>query len=490
MNTSIPIVRDTSGLPLLHTVRNIWTGWSLARQFATSASIVLLPAMAMIGLWVSSRIEEAVTQNAAISAALYMESFIEPMTQDLANGELSSAATTKLGNILKDTALGQRVATFKVWRQGGIIAASSRPELIGRQFTPSAGLQRAWTGQVSADFDHLPHDEHKAERDLGVPLLEVYVPLRARGTADIIAVGEFYERATVLKSQLAAARMMSWMIVAAVTLSMLTALFGIVRRGSATIETQRRSLERQIAELTTLLNENQRLRTRVQDASARASETTESYLRRLGADLHDGPAQLISLALLRLDEPSTRSASEVTPPLPTDGSIDQGKPVTTRTVLTDALREIRLLAEGLAVPEIETQSLRDALRSVILRHEQLTGTTVQFECPEPLDGISSSLRLSAYRFVQEGLSNAFRHAKGMGQSVKVARDGNFLLLIVSDSGPGFAVTAKATSSGIGLKGLFNRIESLGGVLQVASEPDRGTKLTARLPLAVGEFANA
>ena len=144
------------------------------------------------------------------------------------------------------------------------------------------------------------------KKGFGIPLLEIYIPLRERGSDRIFAVGEFYENAVDLKAIIQRDRIMSWLIVGAVTLSMLAALSAIVRQGSITIEQQRSALEQRIGELTNLLTENERLRSRVRSASARATRSNEDYLQRLGADLHDGPAQLISLALLQTGDYAER----------------------------------------------------------------------------------------------------------------------------------------------------------------------------------------
>ena len=296
---------------MVRRARAIWSGWSLARQFATCATLVLVPAMWIMGLWVSNRIQEGVTHRAGTAAALYMENFLEPLIQEMdVTGQLSMNSVSRLGSLLADNpSLGQRVYTFKVWGRGDVVMASSRPALVGQQFPPSPGLTGAWQGGVKAELDHLKEVENKFEKNAGIPLLEVYIPLRARGSDRIVAVGEFYEYASDLKRDLNKARWLSWLVVSSVTLSMLSALFAIVRRGSRTILEQRVALESRVDELTRLVSENQQLRSRIQRASARASQTNESYLQRLGADLHDGPAQLISLALMHLDEPVAPTSS-------------------------------------------------------------------------------------------------------------------------------------------------------------------------------------
>ena len=114
----------------------------------------------------------------------------------------------------------------------------------------------------------------------------------------MIAVAEFYEDATSLGQALAAARRQSWAIVAAVTGLVGIALFGIVHQASRVIEEQRSALKARVAETERMSTESRQLRLRAERASSRLTELNERLLRRISADLHDGPAQLVGLAAL------------------------------------------------------------------------------------------------------------------------------------------------------------------------------------------------
>ena len=464
-------------------VVDLWQSWSLARQFATCASIVLIPAMTVTGLWVSGRIEEAATHRAAAAASLYMENFVQPLVQDLAvSDQLSPQAVTQLGRLLEDTSLGQRVLSFKIWQRGGVIIAGSRPELVGQSFPQSAGLKGAFRGLPKVEFDLLDAAENQFEKNLGMPILEIYVPLRARGSDHVIAVGEFYEKATELRTELNRARLQSWLVVGGVTLSMLGALFAIVRRGSETIEVQNADLEQRVGELTELLAENRHLRERAWQASVRANESNEGFLRRLGADLHDGPAQLISAVLLRVD------GGDAGPAKPDPRKAENAAFI--RAVLTDALRDIRNIARGLAVPEIDALPLDAALQHAVDRHRAVTGTRASVTLGA-LPEVAPSIKLCAYRFVQEGLTTAFRHAGGIGQAVAAHMDEGDVVISVKDEGAGITEPAPTDKNrGFGLKALADRIESIGGTLQIERCPHSGTRLTARLPIAVFEAKGA
>jgi signal transduction histidine kinase len=92
---------------------------------------------------------------------------------------------------------------------------------------------------------------------------------------------------------------------------------------------------------------------------------------------------------------------------------------------------------------------------------------------------------SAYRVVQEGLTNAMKHAPGAAVSVRVAASGDTLEVEVENRPGGAARSTLAeTGAGLGLEGMRERIESLGGSLDAGPAPGGGWRLSARLPMAV------
>ena len=83
----------------------------------------------------------------------------------------------------------------------------------------------------------------------------------------------------------------------------------------------------------------------------------------------------------------------------------------------------------------------------------------------PVINVVTAVKICAYRFVQEGLANAFRHAGGKDQTVSCGLDGQRLTLLVSDGGvAAFSFTEDEQQSGLGLEGLRLRVESIGGTL--------------------------
>ncbi|UCE32262.1 MAG: hypothetical protein JSW68_04915 [Burkholderiales bacterium] len=469
-------------------IRAWWDALSLGRQFLVAGSAVLMVGMVTIGFWVTGQIEEQVVRNSASSTALYMDSIVQPRVQELVHADqLSPAARADMDAVLNDTALGRRVISFKIWKEGGLIAYSSRHELIGRRFEPTANLKQAWKGEVSAEFDALEDEEDALEREAGLALLEMYSPIRQSRTGRVIAVAEFYENAEHLEQTLLQARLFSWLVVGLVTLSMLGMLSGIVMRGSRTIRVQREALERRVTDLSRLLEQNEALRRRVEEASRRTTEINERYLRRISADLHDGPAQLLSLALLRLHavdpiEPGRAGkASDAR-----SGTQDRPQRDDLRVVQESvgaALAELRAICKGLVLPELDRLTPAQLLQSVVGAHERRTGSAVVLRIDGVPDAMERPLAICVYRFVQEALNNAFRHAGGSGQGVRAAFDGKRFEVTVTDEGTGFELADVANDdSRLGLRGLRERVESLGGCLSVASTEGAGTGVTMSIEL--------
>lgn len=449
--------------------RKGWEGLSLARQFALAGGVVMLAATVLVGWFVSGRIEDVVVRNTANATALYMESFVAPLTQDLARNEsLSAESRASVGALLEGTALGRRVVSFKIWREGGRLVDASNTDLVGQSFPPTENLRLAWAGEVRADFEDTGDPEDSNENAMGLPLLEIYSPIREIETGRVIAVAEFYEIATQLESDLARARLASWGTVALVMLVIGASLFAIVLRGSHTIDAQ-------LSALTELSSRNVALRLRVQGAAARFAAMNDQTLRRIGADLHDGPAQLMGFAALRLDALRKAAGPGAGP------AVDE-----VARAVKDAIAEIRTISRGLSLPDIDRRALADLVQGLADAHKARTGAEVAVACRvEPGVDLPEAAKICIYRFVQEGLNNGWRHAEGKGQSVDLVLEGDDLRLTVADRGPGFAAPppgAGADGTTLGLAGLADRVESLGGQFAARNRPGGGAELVMTLDL--------
>lgn len=475
---------------MVRRLRALWNGLSLAQQFAVASFAVLVGGMLVMGSWVNQVIKEGVTHNAAVTTALYVNSFVAPEVQELVHQEqLSAESMAALDALHRDTPLGQRIVATQIWGPGGRLVYSSRASMVGNVFPVTPDLALAWEGVVTAEISLLEEEEDAIQRVHADRLLETYSPIRGKGNDRVIAVAEFYEPVDELEAQLFRARVNSWIVVAGATLAMFGLLFGIVRGGSRTIARQQKELQTRISELSALLAQNQTLHDRVRRATSRAVELNESYLRRISAELHDGPAQALGFALLRLD--AVKAHVDDCLRKNGGGQTDSADLDAIRGALNDGLQEIRNLAAGLALPEIGELSFTESLRRVVRAHERRTGSHVEMRLEDVPEKLPLPLKIGVYRLAQEALNNAYRHGEGKDQQLCVSYSNNDLSVEVSDSGPGFDPSSRSTPSDhLGMVGMFERTESLGGRFELKSAPGQGTRIKARFHVNTEEGDSA
>ncbi|WP_245282051.1 sensor histidine kinase [Rhizobium sp. LC145] len=457
-----------------------WRSQSLARQFLFTGGLVAVAAMLLIGAFVSDLIEQAVTRNSAASTALYVDSVIAPILPDMTTTEtLDESVARALDETLTQGTLGTRLLSFKLWRKDGTILYSKDKSLTGKRFEPGEDLRTALSGQMVAEFDQIDNTADIPEQARDLPLLAIYNPVLQPWSGEVVAVIEFYEVANDFERSLRNARLHSWLAVAAATFAFFLALSFIVLGGSRTIEKQRHMLNDRVNELSALLAQNQALNTRVQRASQRTAALNERFLRRVGADLHDGPAQLVAYASLRLD-----SEAVLDPQTPVDRR--EREIASIKGSLNEAMREIRNICAGLILPDIESTGLAKMLERVVQAHRDRTGTEVQLSLTDLPQDISHAAKICIYRFVQEALNNGWRHAGGIGQRVVQRLEDNCVVVEVIDTGPGFD-PAQVKPASLGLAGLRERVESLGGRFEINSSK-RGTTVTMSLNICETEQA--
>lgn len=235
---------------------------------------------------------------------------------------------------------------------------------------------------------------------------------------------EFYQPTDELEGEVAAARLKSWAIVSGVGPGMYLLLFGIVRRGSNTIVRQRRALEHQVVQLSDLLEQNDRLHDRVRRAAEHTTALNEQSLRRISADLHDGPGQALGLALLRIDQ------------LQSEHSAENAGVATVRGAVQDALTDIRAISTDLRLPALEQLSPAEIAERAVHAHERRSGTSVRLETTAAPSDAPLAVKITLFRTLEEALSNATRHGGGIGVTTTLAREGDTVRLVVRDEGPG------------------------------------------------------
>jgi len=433
-------------------------GLSLAGRFLLANLLVVALASVAVAVWVGIQLENGVLSRTAAVTALYIDSFVEPEITSMAQSTtLPASSVAALDSLISSTQLGERIVSFRVWSPDGTIVYSPNRALIGQHFEPEGGLANSLQGDVSAEFSDLSGSENSYERARWSRLVETYVPVRERGGGRIIAVTEFYQLPDEIDAQVASARIASWAVVAIAAILSYLVLAGLVKGGSDTIERQQAALRERVADLTTALEQNERLHTRLRGAADRTTTLNEAGLRRIGSDLHDGPGQTLALALLRLDE---LEGSEVV-----------------SDAVASALADLRLIASGLRSPSFEPLSVAEVVERGVREHERRTGQRVALQVAGAPTDAEVVVKIGLYRVLQEALSNAARHAAGSDVEVRLAAGPDEIRLEVADRGSGIGA-GPVREGALGLAGMHERAELLGGDFRIENRGDGpGTRVT-------------
>jgi signal transduction histidine kinase len=209
--------------------------------------------------------------------------------------------------------------------------------------------------------------------------------------------------------------------------------------------------------------ERRRQAAALQRSRARVIEAADAERRRVGRDLHDGAQQrLVAVGnLLKLAQRQVGDGDE---------ALDVLRLASDE--LSAAQTELRDLARGLHPVALSERGLQSALESLIV------GSEVPVTLDVAVDELPEHVELAAYFVVCEALTNARKYAEASAVRVRVAQLEDALLVEIVDDGKGGA----DPSSGTGLRGLADRVDALGGRLEVESPPSAGTTVSARLPL--------
>jgi signal transduction histidine kinase len=197
---------------------------------------------------------------------------------------------------------------------------------------------------------------------------------------------------------------------------------------------------------------------------ARVLEAGQQERQRLERDLHDGAQQrLIALSLelglleTRLGDPYARVRLKQA-----------------RREIALSLAELRDVARGIHPAVVSAHGLAVALEQLAARAPVPVRLTVELE-----DRLPELLEVAAYYVVTESLANIGKHARASAATVGVARENGQVIVEIVDDGVGGA----DTEHGSGLRGLADRVESLGGTFRIWTSVDAGTRVRAELPCA-------
>jgi PAS domain S-box-containing protein len=218
-------------------------------------------------------------------------------------------------------------------------------------------------------------------------------------------------------------------------------------------------------------------RERLRELTMRITEAQEEERRRLARDLHDDIGQALTIVKMRL-----RMAENALPP----DSPAREKMDVLKGLLEDTLQTVRSLSHELRPPLLDELGWDAAIAWLCDSFSQRTSLPVTYAREGDPIRLETGIELTAYRVVQESLTNILRHAGASSAHVIARRADGQLVITIEDTGHGFDIDALRRSDkpgrGLGLLGMQERVDTVGGHLEIFSAPGKGTRVEARLPI--------
>jgi signal transduction histidine kinase len=221
-------------------------------------------------------------------------------------------------------------------------------------------------------------------------------------------------------------------------------------------------------------------RERMRHMARRVMEAQEKERARIARELHDESGQ--SLTSLKISLDLLRS---LLPPEMIEVKENLGDVL---TLVDKTMNNLRLLAHNLRPPGLDAYGLDAALAGLCQDFQIHTSLQVSYTGID-LPNLAALPALSLYRFAQEALTNAAKHAQATRIAVTLNLESDVITLTVEDNGGGFSppdIEESLPAQGAGLAGMIERLEMVNGRLRIESIPGQGSRLTAVVPVGAEE----
>lgn len=205
-------------------------------------------------------------------------------------------------------------------------------------------------------------------------------------------------------------------------------------------------------------------------AYMRIAREQEAERARLARELHDGTAQELA-GLITLATVAERQMHE-------EDGVVRGTLDRLRRQAEDAYQEVRRASHALRPLMLDDFGLGPTLVRYLDQFSESNGIEVEHQIEE-VSPLSDDVELALFRVAQECMENVRKHSGARRARLSLCREGLTVSLTVADDGRGMV---DAGDPGIGLAGMRERIESVGGTIEVGSEPDGGVRVEARVSL--------
>jgi len=237
-------------------------------------------------------------------------------------------------------------------------------------------------------------------------------------------------------------------------------------------------LEKRVAERTVELKQAE---TSARQLGAQVLKMQDNERRRIARELHDSVGQMV--ALLSMDLGRLQRSAHFDPQQ--SGIVSDCK-----SLAENVMHEVRTISHLLHPPLLDEMGLPSSLRWYIDEFSRRSGVVTQLEIAEDFGRLPGDYEIALFRVVQESLTNVHRHSGSKSAMVRLLEPPGSVGVEISDQGKGIPVEKRRIfeaggAMGVGLRGMRERVEQLGGTIELRSS-DSGTTVCAILPISAAD----
>ncbi|HUG12591.1 MAG TPA: histidine kinase [Opitutaceae bacterium] len=244
------------------------------------------------------------------------------------------------------------------------------------------------------------------------------------------------------------------------------------------------ALRRSDDESLRLLEESRRLQEQLRNLAHQILRAQEEERKLISRELHDEISQVlvgINVHLSLLRETSVAIPAEL-----------RRQFARTQRLVEKSVDIVHEFARKLRPPQLDDLGLIPALRSFLNEFSERTGITVQLKVFAGVESLGNNRRTVLYRVAQEAVINVGKHAQATSMSVSISKVPGAVSMEISDNGKSFAVEETLTirkNRRLGLVGMRERVEMVGGRFGIESELGKGTTIQILIPFRAGGGGN-
>ncbi len=423
---------------------------------AVVISAVVFTVMVGLGIFIVAKYRAVQLHSLGQLGAVYVDKLLAPYAlAQLENDPSAEALRSAISSVIGEGLPESSTVALRIWSPDQRLIYSSIRGDSATSHDPS-DLLIALGGRSVTHLE--TSGPENSVSPIAFPFFENYVPIHDPRSGKLIAVGEIYQDAAAILEDRNLVEYTVWAAMGLATVGLLAMLSLSIR--------QSQQLSGRLASMRQLAVQNAQLRQEADAARLDAAQANEEVLNLVGAELHDGPVQILGLMSLM----SGSGTSSVTA-LPDGTSFS--------SLTQDALAQLRVISSGLILPEVEDLDTHAIIDLAISRHRDLTGQDVEPDIGSLPTDLDRPRKVCLFRVIQEGLTNAGRHGNHMEPQLAVREEGNALLIILRNHDG--RTSKDDAGKGLGLQGMRRRLAAFGGTCHFEHDGSEAV-LTAVMPL--------